>query len=103
MIAIVIALLLMLTAAPAFGQFGGSIVSDPPTEQATAQTSSELNQANAELQQDIKDNSLTAASRPFLIGSTGISMAGLILGRSSRRSFPAGCRCRLTAFRRWPT
>ena len=62
MIAIFIALLLMLTAAPAFGQFGGSLVSDPPTEQATAQTSSELNQANTELQQDIKANSLTAAS-----------------------------------------
>ena len=62
MIAIFIALLLMLSAVPAFGQFGGSIVSDPPTEQATAQTASELNQANAELQQDIKANSLTAAS-----------------------------------------
>ena len=52
----------MFSAAPAFGQFGGSIVSDPPTEQATAQTASELNQTNATLQQDFKANSLTAAS-----------------------------------------
>jgi hypothetical protein len=62
MIAIFIALLLMLSAAPAFGRFGGSIVSDPPIEQATAQTASKLNQGNTELQQEIKANSLTAAS-----------------------------------------
>jgi len=62
MIAIFIALLLMLSAAPASGQFGGSLVSDPPTEQATAQTASELNQTNTTLQQDLRANSLTAAS-----------------------------------------
>ncbi len=62
MIALVIALLLVFGATPASAQFGGSLVSDPLTEQATAQTASAVNQTNAELQQDVTINTQTAAS-----------------------------------------
>jgi hypothetical protein len=62
MIALVIALLLIFNAAPAFAQFGGSLVSDPPVEQSTAQTANELNQTNSKLQQDVTVNTQTAAS-----------------------------------------
>jgi hypothetical protein len=57
---------LICGATPAFGQLA---VTDPPTEQATAQTAAELQQTNQILSQDLRANAATAQSVTALGGA----------------------------------
>jgi hypothetical protein len=68
MVAGLLALAILLFAVVAHAQLA---VTDPPTEQATAQTASELNQTNQTLAQDVTQNTLTA-NAVTTAGDTGI-------------------------------